>query len=250
MTAITTERCEFCSGQAIAYQRGALVCGRCGVRRTLGDGPIKIPPPRRRRTAVIGFFTSGLVIKLMMGSVALAAVGGFASASVVPADRSAGEMEPTVAGVQLDAPRDQIGAPAPDLTFDEMTSLVSSAQNQAVSAHKLATAAQEWADCVSDYAKGHHGEGLNPKEVCGPHPRPSQFGLGDDDEPGVQQSGDDEQSDSVDDSESPGDDDALEATDEKPEKADKPDKTQADGKKPEKTDRTNDADPQGDDTDD
>jgi hypothetical protein len=201
MTANTTERCEFCSKQAIAYQCGALVCGRCGVRRTLGNGPITIPSPRRRRTAVIGLFSSGLVIKLMMGSVALAAVGGFASASVVPAtNRSAGATEPTVACLQLDAPLDQIGAPSSSLTFDEMTALVSSAQNQAVSAHELATASQEWANCVSDCAEGHHGEGLNPNEVCGPYPRPAQFGLGDD-APGVEQSGDHEQFESGDDSE-------------------------------------------------
>ncbi|MDF1596002.1 MAG: hypothetical protein P1T08_07895 [Acidimicrobiia bacterium] len=257
MKTITTERCEFCNGQAVAYQRGALVCGRCGVRRTFGNGPITIPPPRRRRTAVIGIFSSGLVIKLMMGSVALAAVGGFASASVVPAPNPfAGETESTVAGVQIDAPGDQIDAPSTDLTFDEMIALVSSAQSQAVSARELAAAAQEWADCVSDYAKGYHEEGLNPTDVCGPHPRPSQFGLDDDDESGAEQSDDHEEFDSADDLESLDDSDALDPADEKhtdkPEKIDKPvpDQARADGEKSDKTDKTGGADSQGDDNDD
>ena len=176
----STERCEFCGGQAVAFQHGARVCGRCGTRRTLGESPV-ILPHRPRRAAFIGVLSSGLLLKLMMGSVALAAVGGFAAVSIFPTsgfttnppDSTVAETTTTVATTS-NSTADGNSA----VTEGELDEMVLEARSQADNAHELATAARDWANCVSDFAQEHRGEGLHPQELCGEHPRPSEYGLG------------------------------------------------------------------------
>ena len=176
----STERCEFCGGQAVAFQHGARVCGRCGTRRTLGDSPV-ILPRRSRRAAFISLLSSGLLLKLMMGSVALAAVTGLAAVSVLPSNNVApGSSDSTVTeSTMTDANTSGVEGPGDSvLTEGELDEIVIEARNQAESAGELADAAKDWANCVADFAQEHRGEGIHPQEICGDHPRPSEYGLG------------------------------------------------------------------------
>jgi hypothetical protein len=122
-----------------------------------------------------------MLLKLMMGSVALAAVTGLAAASVLPSNNvapgpsdstvtEATTTDPTTSGVE--EPGDSV------LTEGELDEMVVEARNQAESAGKLADAAKGWANCVADFAQEHRGEGIHPQEICGEHPRPSEYGLG------------------------------------------------------------------------
>ena len=175
-----TERCEFCGGQAVAFQHGARVCGRCGTRRTLGESPV-ILPRRSRRTAFISLLTSGLLLKLMMGSVALAAVTGLAAVSVLPSNNVApGSSNSAVTAATTTDPTTSGGEGSGDsvLTEGELDEIVTEARNQAESAGELADAVKAWANCVAGFAQEHRGEGIHPQEICGEHPRPSEYGLG------------------------------------------------------------------------
>ena len=168
-------RCDFCGANAVAFQRGASVCGRCGIDRTTGRSNSSV---KSKRMALVGLFSSGLLIKMMLGSVALAAVGTWAAAAVLapsPATAPpqtqvtvADETTSTIAESVLDG-----GEAA--LTIDE---IVADANEQAAAAHDMATAAKEWADCVSAAAVEHRDGAFDPFESCPPKPHPSDFGLG------------------------------------------------------------------------
>lgn len=173
MRSTPMERCDFCSEKAVAYQNGATVCGRCGVHRTFGHDVTT-----SKRVGLIGLFSSGLLAKAMLGSVALAAVGGWAATSALspPPNSHAPPpalIEHTSEETIVELPPVSIEQPTP--TLDEVAS---TARDQAEKAHELAEAAQTWADCVSDLATEHRGGPFDPKAACGERPTPSDFGLG------------------------------------------------------------------------
>lgn len=173
MKADSTDRCDFCGGKAVAFQHGASVCGQCGIRRTLGENPVILPQRRPRHVALVGALSSGMLVKVMMGSVALAAVGSVAAASLFPTEQN---VPPQPAVVESSTTTAVHTSPAA-LTDDEIDDLVTEALSQAGRAHEHAAAVQEWAECVSSHAAEHRGESTNPQEACGDKPRPSDFGL-------------------------------------------------------------------------
>ena len=170
-------RCDFCGGNAVAFQRGASVCARCGTDRTTGRSN---SPVKSKRMALVGLFSSGLLIKMMLGSVAFAAVGSWAAAAVMaPAPTSTPPVVQTQMVLVDEAPA-VIGEPAlqvePAMTIDE---IVSNANEQAALAHRMAANIQKWADCVSAAAIEHRGGAFDPKSLdCPDKPLPSEFGLG------------------------------------------------------------------------
>ena len=116
-----------------------------------------------------------------MGSVALAAVTGLAAVSVLPSNNVApGSSDSTVTEATMPDPTTS-GVEEPGdsvLTEGELDEMVIEARNKAESAGELADAAKDWANCVADFAQEHRGEGVHPREICGEHPRPSEYGLG------------------------------------------------------------------------
>jgi hypothetical protein len=130
--------------------------------------------------ALVGLLSSGLLIKMMLGSVAFAAVGSWAAAAVLaPAPTSTPPVVETQTNVVDEAPA-VIGEPAlqvePAMTIDE---IVSEANEQAARAHDMATAVKEWADCVSAAAVEHRGGAFDPKSACqDPDIQLPTFGLG------------------------------------------------------------------------
>ena len=175
MRSSANERCDFCGETAVAFQRGASVCGRCGIHRTLDRSG---SPMRSRRIALVGLFSSGLLAKLMLGSVALAAVGSWAAATAmapptpVVISPAAPVAEATTSTTVAEGPalRD-----APAASVEEV---LSAAEDQAANALEFATATQTWADCVSNAAILHRGGEFSPWDACHEYPRPSDFRLG------------------------------------------------------------------------
>ena len=167
-------RCDFCGGSAVAFQRGASVCARCGTDRTTGRSNA---PVKSKRMALVGLFSSGLLIKMMLGSVALAAVGSWAASAVLaPAPTSTPPVVQTQTTVVDEAPA-VIDEPALQveraMTIDE---IVSEANEQAALAHEIAAKTRAWADCISMAAIEYRGRAGDPQSRCEDLKPP--FGLG------------------------------------------------------------------------
>ena len=170
-------RCDFCGGNAVAFQRGASVCGRCGTDRTTGGSN---SPVKSKRMALVGLFSSGLLIKMMLGSVAFAAVGSWAAAAVMaPAPTSTPPVVQTQTTVVDESPA-VTGEPAlqvePAMTIAE---IVSDANEQAAAAHEMAAKIQKWANCIANAAINHRGKAFDPKSACEyPDIQEPTFGFG------------------------------------------------------------------------
>lgn len=127
--------------------------------------------------ALVGVFSSGLLIKMMLGSVALAAVGSWAAASVmIPGSLATPPVDGTQVAVIDETPAADRPAPQEEraMTIEE---IVSEANDQAARAHELAAQAKAWANCVSEAAIAHRGEAFDPRSNCPNEPQPP-FGLG------------------------------------------------------------------------
>ncbi|NNC39097.1 MAG: hypothetical protein HKN95_00260 [Acidimicrobiia bacterium] len=174
----TRHRCDFCGGNAVAFQRGASVCGRCGIDRTTGRSK---PSVKSKRMALVGLFSSGLFIKLMLGSVAFAAVGTWAAAAVMAPNPATAPLQTQVTVTEeatATIAESALAGEEPAMTIDE---IVAEANEQAAAAHDMATAAKEWADCVSAAAIEHRDgvfDPFDPELACPSKPHPSDFGLG------------------------------------------------------------------------
>jgi hypothetical protein len=170
MSRAPVERCDFCGRAAVAYQHGSRVCGACGVARTLNSGTRSL---RSRRAALIGLLSSGLLIRIMIGSIAVAAVGGWAaSTSRVP------DSLPVVSSTIGADPTTQTSQAIQEPAEPTVDDILDTAREQAEHAQGLADASRAWADCVSRWARMHSGERFDPREVCGERPDPSDFGIG------------------------------------------------------------------------
>lgn len=135
------------------------------MARTLDSGPRRLHP---RRAALIGLLSSGLLIKIMVGSIAVAAVGGWAASTAHTSDPP-----PPVLGIDLRTTDSTLMQEPAEPTVDE---ILDTAREQAEHAQGLTDASR--ADCVSRWAKMHSGERLDPREVRGERPDPSDFGIG------------------------------------------------------------------------
>ena len=75
------ERCKFCGAPATVRMQGLTLCARCGLERSSGRrGTVR----RGHRAVLLGLLSSGFLAKMVVGAVALAAVGGVAVA--IPRD--------------------------------------------------------------------------------------------------------------------------------------------------------------------
>ena len=157
------ERCKDCGAPAAVRMQGVSFCARCGLERSSG-GTNRIS----RRTALLGIFSSGFLAKMVIGAVAVAALGGVAVS--LPHEAA-------------DAP---IGAPASTQTFLHTdTALVETDLVEPLPAddallervHAYVESVQQWGDCVSDAARKHSGEPFDPKTTCGPTPAAAEHGL-------------------------------------------------------------------------
>ncbi len=165
-------RCDFCANKAVAYQHGSRVCGACGIQRTLNSPE---PGRRSRRMTMIGVLSSGMLVRLMIGSIAVAAVGGWAASTSPRSD--AVPSSSTLISVESIA--ETTGSTmSPEPVQEDVDDLVSNARAQADNAQGLADASKAWANCVSKWAKIHSGDQFDPREVCGDRPDPSDYGIG------------------------------------------------------------------------
>lgn len=169
MKTASVDRCDVCGAPAAVLMRGSTLCARCGLDRSL---PAQTTAGRRGRKAAFFALFSGLLAKLLAGTVALAAVGGVAVTVLAP-DHP--EMSPAVASGDLpdvSTTDNPFSSVAPDLA-----AIVDEAEREADNAKELAAKMQEWARCVSEQARKHSDEGFNALAAC-PRPRPEDFGLG------------------------------------------------------------------------
>jgi hypothetical protein len=122
--------------------------------------------------------SSGFLVKMLAGAVALAAVGGVAvSLPEVPSDPPQ-----TTSSV---AATDPIVVPDARVSFDSFDTaeaMMISAIRQAERARQFAGQMQAWGECVAAEASAHSGGPFDPKAACGSEPDPGSFGL--DDAPG------------------------------------------------------------------
>ena len=77
---MTTTLCATCGSDAVANVRGLWLCARCGLRHTTGAIGVGDPPTRQhrgsRRRTLLATLGSGLATKILIGTAAVAAVGG------------------------------------------------------------------------------------------------------------------------------------------------------------------------------
>jgi hypothetical protein len=137
-----------------------------------------MPSPRRKqRFALFGLLSSGFLVKLLLGAVAVAAVGGVTASAVRQSDEPAVAVEVMVPETQ--APATTVEELEPEtITVTEATSTTVVAEDgQISSAQEYAAAVQVWADCVSREAAAHSGGAFDPHEECPDKPSPHEFGF-------------------------------------------------------------------------
>ena len=156
------ERCKSCSAPAAVRMQGISLCARCGLERSSG-GTSRVS----RRMALLGILSSGFLAKMVLGAVAVAAVGGV----VVSGNGNAGAPPATTATAQT-----LLQTQAPVLAADLVPSI--SADDALVErVYEYADAVQRWGDCVSAAAREHSGGPFDPKATCGATPDATEHGL-------------------------------------------------------------------------
>ena len=178
-TKLNGEHCVSCGAAAAVRVAGTSFCASCGLRQHRATEFVRTPPTvhRSHRGALVGILSSGFLVKMLMGAVALAAVGG-ATASLrsepVPA---AADVIPAVITTVMPST-----TATPFVITDDDVSESTPEVGAAVDEYVVAV--QIWAACVSDAATAHSGGSFDPREACGPRPEPGDFGLDDHDEDG------------------------------------------------------------------
>lgn len=173
-----------------AVQARHVAAAAAAVRPAAGPVAAVEPAPSlavrwRRRLSLAGL-TSGLAVKMMIGTAALAAVGGGAAAATgtLPAP-----IQSVVAGavgyVGIDLP--DPGATSAitvaiedgeEATENPAADNKAHAEEQKVRAAAYKAAVREWNDCVHTAARNNpRGVAFDPATACPDHPRPDEFGL-------------------------------------------------------------------------
>ncbi len=174
---VLDERCVLCGEAAAVRVRGTSFCAACG----LGQYSNSASSPRRlrrrsRRAAFLAVFSSGLFVKVLLGAVALAAVGGAAAATVIDNEVSEPRSPGIVADQTIPTTIPETAAAGSAVVALTTTDSVASPTVDAAVAEYVA-AVRAWADCISGAASTHIGTGFDPDIVCPDTPYPGDFGL-------------------------------------------------------------------------
>ena len=182
---LSGEQCVLCNAAAAVRVTGTSFCASCGLQQ-YSDGTLAAQAHapannRSHRAALIGLFSSGFLLKMLLGAVALATVGGVtASLQTDPVVASAGP-PPTVV---TRAPVTSVVEATVESNTDDSSELIAAANEQAAAAHEYVDAIQAWANCVSEAASAHSGGPFDPGAVCDDRPTPADFGIPGHDEDG------------------------------------------------------------------
>ena len=157
------ERCRNCGAPAAVRMQGLTLCAKCGLERSSG-GTNRI----RLRTALLGILSSGFLAKMLIGAVAVAAVGGVAvSVPRQAAEPPTGATATTQTVLQTDASLLDLdlveSVPADDAFLERI--------------HEYVEAVEQWGDCVSVAARDHSGGPFDPNAACGEMPMAAERGL-------------------------------------------------------------------------
>jgi hypothetical protein len=157
------ERCKDCGAPAAVRMQGVSFCARCGLERSSG-GTNRIS----RRTALLGILSSGFLAKMVLGAVAVTALGGVAvSLPHETADAPIGPPASTQTLLQTDTAPVETDLVEPLPAGDALLERV----------HAYVESVQQWGDCVSDAAREHSGGPFDPKTTCGTTPAAAEHGL-------------------------------------------------------------------------
>lgn len=171
------ERCVLCGDNAAVRVSGTSFCASCGLSQYSADAAAPARLKRRsRRAAFFALFSSGMLVKTLLGAVALAAVGGAAASTVMHSGDEPVVVETTVVSAT---------AAATTATTAETTSTSASTTSAPLAAEPASedvdgyvAAVQAWADCVATAASEHAGGSFDPAAACD-KPRPADYGLDD-----------------------------------------------------------------------
>ena len=177
------EQCVVCGTGAAVRVGGTSFCGSCGVKQFTATDPVKAGR-RPRRAVWFSLLTSSLLLKSLLGAVAVAAVGGVAGAALQPA----GDLSPatttstvvTTSAVVIDDASENSSAPIV-VAAAEGPSQAEGDVSVPATDHDVegfVAAIQEWADCVSAAASAHSGGGFDPVAACDEKPSPADYGIG------------------------------------------------------------------------
>ncbi len=162
MRSLEREHCDVCRADAAVRMHGSTLCARCGLQRSLSD-----PAPgsrRARKAALAGLLSGGLLAKLLLGTVAVAAAAGLVVGPAMD-EPAAGEPVESIAQTVSDAPPAQ-------------STEMPSAEAQAQRAQALADQVRAWAACVSTAAAEHRGGPFDAATECGEAPQFTGRGNG------------------------------------------------------------------------
>ena len=188
------EQCVICGANAAVRVAGTSFCGSCGVKQYAAANSTQVGR-RPRRAAWFSLLTSSLLLKSLLGAVAVAAVGGVAGAALQPAEDPvlvvAGSVTTTVAVASTEPPvttgTAEVTSVSIDATQEEVEEATSSSDQDVAG---FVAAIQSWADCISDAASAHSGGRFDPALACDERPSPADYGLGhSEDAPGHDEDG-------------------------------------------------------------
>ena len=185
---LSGEQCVLCGTTAAVRVSGTSFCASCGLHQFSGGHSATAQPRQRRtrRAAILGLFSSGFLLKMLLGAVAVAAVGGVAASTMMqpnapqllsPATTLA--VAPTVDSTVITTAGD-----ATPVTVESEVESPNGDTSQRAAAEAYVAAVQEWANCVAEAASDHSGERFDPMAACPNKPSPQDHGFPANDAPG------------------------------------------------------------------
>jgi hypothetical protein len=143
--------------------QGLTLCAKCGLERSSG-GTNRI----RLRTALLGMLSSGFLAKMLIGAVAVAAMGGVAVSGLrQAAEPPTGATATTQTFLQTEA----------SLLDLDLVESVRAGDAFVERVHEYVEAVEQWGDCVSVAARDHSGGPFDPEAACGETPMAAEHGL-------------------------------------------------------------------------
>jgi hypothetical protein len=183
---LSGEQCVACGAAAAVRVTGTSFCASCGLRQHGTTFSPPTPPTVRRshRAALVGILSSGFLVKMLMGAVALAAVGGVTASlrsepvpvagDVIPVVET---MIPSTSTTFAPAATDTPAVVTDDDTRVDTDESATRNGGESAAVYDYVVSIQAWAECVSDAATAHLGGEFYPSEICGDLPEPGDFGV-------------------------------------------------------------------------